>query len=105
MSYSFLSSYPTACIVNIVSNISTSPGCPEAKYKFFITATPEERANRRYKEMIEKGISVNYNDILNQIKERDLNDINRKSSPLKKAEDAIEIDTTNMTKKKFWITC
>ena len=74
--------------------------CPEAKYKFFITATPEERANRRYKEMIEKGISVNYNDILNQIKERDLNDINRKSSPLKKAEDAIEIDTTNMTKEE-----
>lgn len=73
--------------------------CPEAKYKFFITATPEERAKRRYKEMIEKGVKANYDDILNKLKERDFNDLNRVNSPLKKADDAIEIDTTNMSKE------
>lgn len=73
--------------------------CPEAKYKFFITATPEERAKRRCKEMIEKGAEANYDDILIQLKERDFNDLNRENSPLRKADDAIEIDTTNMSKE------
>ena len=74
--------------------------CPDAKYKFFITASAEERAKRRYEEMIEKGIKSDYEIILQKIKERDYNDINRSNSPLKKADDAIEIDTTNMTKEE-----
>ncbi len=73
--------------------------CPEARYKFFITASAEERAKRRYKEMVEKGIDLDYETILQKIKERDFNDINRPNSPLKKADDAIEIDTTNMGKE------
>lgn len=68
--------------------------CPDAKYKFFIIASPEERAKRRYKEMIEKGKDVNYEDILQQLKERDEKDMNRTASPFKKADDAILIDTT-----------
>lgn len=74
--------------------------CPDAEYKFFITATVEERANRRYKEMIEKGIDADYDSILQKLKERDFNDMNRSNSPLKKANDAIEIDTSNMTKEE-----
>lgn len=70
--------------------------CPDAQYKFYITATAEERANRRYKEMVEKNVKADYNTILEQIKQRDFNDMNRAVAPLKKAEDAIEIDTTNL---------
>lgn len=69
--------------------------CPDADYKFFVIASPEERANRRYKEMKEKGQDVNYDDILNRIKERDERDMNRTASPFRKADDAILIDTTN----------
>ncbi len=69
--------------------------CPDADYKFFVIASPEERANRRYKEMKEKGQDVNYDDILNKIKERDERDMNRTASPFRKADDAILIDTTN----------
>ena len=68
--------------------------CPDAKYKFFIIASPEERAKRRYKEMIEKGKDVKYEDILQQLKDRDEKDMNREASPFKKADDAILIDTT-----------
>jgi cytidylate kinase len=69
--------------------------CPKADYKFFVIATAEERANRRHKESLEKGISSDYNDILQKIKERDEKDMNREASPFKKAEDAILIDTTD----------
>jgi CMP/dCMP kinase len=68
--------------------------CPNANYKFFVIASTEERANRRYKEMIEKGKNVDYTTILQQLKERDINDTNRTASPFKKADDAIVIDTT-----------
>lgn len=70
---------------------------PDAEYKFYITATPEERASRRYKELLEKGEDVDYETILREVNERDYNDINRKVNPLRKADDAIEIDTTNLT--------
>lgn len=69
--------------------------CPDADYKFFVIASPEERANRRFKEMKEKGQNVSYDEILNKIKERDEKDMNRAASPFKKADDAILIDTTN----------
>lgn len=71
--------------------------CPNADYKFFVIASPEERANRRFKEMKEKGQDVNYDEILNQIKNRDEQDKNRTVSPFKQAEDAILIDTTGKT--------
>ena len=68
---------------------------PDATYKFFITASAEERANRRYKEMKEKGQDVSYDEILEKIKKRDEQDMNRVASPFKKADDAILIDTTD----------
>jgi len=68
---------------------------PNAEYKFFLTASAEERAKRRFNELIEKGEDVNYNLILKEIKERDFNDTTRNIAPLKCAKDAIEIDTTS----------
>lgn len=69
----------------------------DAVFKFYLTASPEERANRRYKELLQKGITVNYDEILKEIKKRDYIDCNREVSPLTKAKDAIEIDTTSMS--------
>ena len=70
---------------------------PDAQYKFFLTATAEERAKRRVAELIEKGQDVDYEATLEDIKQRDYNDSHRKLNPLKKADDAIEIDTTDMS--------
>lgn len=69
----------------------------DAAFKFFLTASPEERAERRYKELKDKGLNVEYDNILKDIIERDYIDSNRKVNPLTKAEDAIEIDTTGIT--------
>lgn len=65
-------------------------------FKFFLTASPSERAKRRYIELTNKGLSVEYDDILEDILKRDHLDTTRESDPLKKAEDAIEIDTTGL---------
>lgn len=70
---------------------------PNAKYKFFLIATPEERGSRRYKELVEKGYDVNLDEIISDIIKRDEIDSNREFAPLVKAEDAIEIDTTGKT--------
>ena len=70
---------------------------PNADYKFFLIATPEERGNRRYKELVEKGVEVNLQDVINDIIKRDEIDSNREFAPLVKADDAIEIDTTGKT--------
>lgn len=70
---------------------------PNATLKFFVTATAEERANRRYKELIEKGMDVNYDDIYKDIHTRDYNDSHREIAPLKPAEDSIMFDTTGNT--------
>ena len=67
-----------------------------AKYKFFLTATAEERATRRYDELLKKGLQISYDEILEDIKKRDYLDTNRDVDPLKKAKDAIEIDTTGL---------
>lgn len=69
----------------------------DAQYKFFLTATAEERARRRVTELKEKGEDVSYEETLEDIKKRDYNDTHRKLNPLKKADDAVEIDTTDMT--------
>lgn len=68
----------------------------DAKYKIYLTATVEERATRRYKELIEKGENVTYEDVLEDMKKRDHNDSTRALNPLRKADDAIEIDSTEM---------
>lgn len=70
--------------------------CPNAEFKFFVTATPEIRAMRRHKEYLQKGMASSYDDVLAQTKERDLRDTTRASAPLKPADDAIIIDTSDM---------
>ena len=70
---------------------------PNADLKIYLNADIEERAKRRYKENIEKGIDTTYEEVLNILKNRDKIDMEREVAPLKKAEDAIEIDSTNMT--------
>ena len=70
---------------------------PNARYKYFVTASDEERASRRYKELIEKGEKTTYEEVLQAIRDRDYNDMTRAASPLEKAKDAEEIDTTFMT--------
>ncbi len=70
---------------------------PHAKYKFFITATSEVRARRRFNELTEKGQQVDYEQLLQEMIKRDYNDSHRKIAPLKQADDAILIDTSNMT--------
>lgn len=69
---------------------------PNADYKFYLVATAEERGNRRYKEMREKGFEVNLKDVIRDIVKRDEIDSNREFAPLVKADDAIEIDTTGL---------
>jgi len=73
---------------------------PEAELKLFMTASPAKRATRRYKELIDRGDDINYDEILHNVVERDRLDSTRKDSPLIKAEDAIEIDNSNMTLKE-----
>jgi cytidylate kinase len=71
---------------------------PNADFKFFLTASVEERSMRRYKEQIEKGVeNITFEDIKKDIEYRDLNDSSRDLAPLKKADDAYEIDTTSLT--------
>ncbi len=70
---------------------------PNADLKIFLTASAEERASRRYLEMKQKPDCPSYQQILDDIIKRDYDDSHRKISPLKKADDAVEIDTTNMS--------
>ena len=70
---------------------------PDAEFKFYLNADPEERARRRYKEQIEKGMDVTFEQVLADINQRDYNDMHRDLDPLRKADDAAEIDTTHMT--------
>ena len=70
---------------------------PSAEYKFYITATAEERAKRRHKELTDKGVDISYESVLKDIAERDKNDSTRAFAPLKKADDAFEFDTTTMS--------
>ena len=67
----------------------------DSKFKFFLTATPEERARRRYSELKNRGIDVDYSKLLDDIIKRDYIDSNRETDPLRKAEDAKEIDSSN----------
>ena len=66
-----------------------------SKFKFFLTATPEERARRRFIELVNRGLDVSYDKLLEDIIKRDYIDSNREVDPLRKADDAIEIDSSN----------
>ncbi len=70
---------------------------PDAELKIFVTASAEVRAQRRYDELKAKGYTANYDDILKNVQERDYIDSHREVSPLRKADDAIELDNSNMT--------
>lgn len=70
---------------------------PEAENKVFLTASAAERAKRRYKQLIEKGIDANLVQITNEIEERDRRDMERKAAPLAMASDALYIDSSDMT--------
>ncbi|BCI60973.1 (d)CMP kinase [Solibaculum mannosilyticum] len=70
---------------------------PWAQVKIFLTASPEERARRRYEELVAKGQDVRYEDVLEDMKQRDYNDSHRAVAPLKPAEDAVIVDTTGNT--------
>lgn len=69
---------------------------PNADVKIFLTASAEERANRRFKELQEKGDPSTYEEVLRDIEQRDYNDTHRETAPLKKADDAIEVNTTEL---------
>ena len=68
---------------------------PEADLKIFLTASPQERARRRHQELREKGIETDYEELLQEVKQRDYNDSHRPIAPLSKAEDAVLVDSTN----------
>ena len=70
---------------------------PDAEYKYYLTAAAEERARRRTLELQEKGQDVTFEQVLEDIQQRDYNDMNRAVTPLRKAEDAVEIDSTSMS--------
>lgn len=78
---------------------------PDAELKIFVTATAEVRAQRRYDELTAKGIAADYNEILKNVKDRDYLDSHREVSPLRKADDAIELDNSQMTipEQQAWL--
>lgn len=74
---------------------------PDAELKIFMTAKPEIRAERRWNELRNKGDhQISYEEVLNNLNQRDFQDSNRENSPLKKADDAVEIDNSNLTREE-----
>ena len=73
---------------------------PDAELKIFMTASPEIRAQRRFDELKSKGLIVDFDDILKNVKERDLIDSTREVSPLRKAEDALVLDNSYLTREQ-----
>jgi CMP/dCMP kinase len=73
---------------------------PNAELKIFMTASPQVRAERRYKELTAKGDNVSYEDVLANVERRDYIDQNREIGPLKKAEDAVLLDNSNLTREE-----
>ena len=78
---------------------------PDAELKIYVTASAEVRAQRRYDELQAKGMPADFDDILKNVRERDYIDSHREVSPLRKADDAIELDNSNMTiaEQKQWL--
>lgn len=77
---------------------------PNADLKIFLTASPETRAKRRYKEMVDGDREISYESVLQNVSQRDLMDTTRKDSPLIKAEDAVEIDNSDMNVQQTFNT-
>jgi cytidylate kinase len=73
---------------------------PDAELKLFMTASAHTRAKRRFDELVDKGQNVSYDEVLQNVEERDYIDTHREDSPLVKAHDAIEIDNSTLTKKE-----
>ncbi|MDX9882205.1 MAG: (d)CMP kinase [Prolixibacteraceae bacterium] len=73
---------------------------PDAELKIFMTALPEVRAKRRYDELIEKGQAVDFNEILQNVQERDRIDSSREASPLKQAADALLLDNSHLSREE-----
>jgi len=73
---------------------------PNADLKLFMTASPQTKAQRRFDELLEKGQRVTFEEVLQNVQERDYIDTHREDSPLLKADDAIEIDNSNLSKKE-----
>jgi cytidylate kinase len=71
--------------------------CPEADVKFYLTASLDARADRRYRELRAQGVTVSRDEVLAEVRTRDTQDANRALAPLRKAPDAIEVDTTTLT--------
>ena len=98
-----------AFLFDLQRNIAASNNClmdgrdigtvvlPDAQVKIFLTADPEERAMRRFKELKEKGSNVTFEEVLEDLKVRDYNDSHREIAPLKPAEDSVIVNTTGMT--------
>ncbi|HUL13577.1 MAG TPA: (d)CMP kinase [Methylococcaceae bacterium] len=78
---------------------------PDAQYKVFLTASAEERAVRRYKQLKEKGINVSLGDLTKEIEERDRRDRERSEAPLKMAEGAVVVDSSNLTIEEVIARC
>lgn len=78
---------------------------PDAELKIFVTATPEIRAQRRYDELKAKGQEASFDEILENVRQRDYIDQNREVSPLRKADDALLLDNSNLTiaQQKEWL--
>ena len=76
---------------------------PDADFKFFITANLKTRAERRFKELKKLKKKISYSEVLKSIKNRDKNDFNRRISPLKKTEDSILINTSNLSKRASFL--
>jgi len=79
--------------------------CPNADVKFFITASSEIRAKRRYEELLNKNVETSYEKVLNDMKSRDERDRNRKTAPLKPADDAIILDTSDLGINQVFDKC
>ena len=73
---------------------------PDAELKLFMTASSKTRAQRRFDKLVEKGQHITFEDVLQNVEERDYIDTNREDSPLVKADDAIEIDNSSLSKKE-----
>ena len=108
---SVISQYPSVRekLLDLQRNVARQHSCvmdgrdigtvvlPKANKKFYLTASPEIRAERRWKELLEKGEKISLEQVLMEVKERDHRDSTRAIAPLKKAEDAIEIDSSNLS--------
>jgi cytidylate kinase len=73
---------------------------PDAELKFFVTASPEVRAERRHREFLSKGLNISYDSVLENLRKRDQTDTTRPIAPLKKADDAIEINNDHMSREE-----